>query len=228
MANRLSCQWYTGENEKISGAMQGKFSMARKKKSLSVNIGGVPVDINSGMIEAITNLPTGFVSKHPFVETDVAARVKGIDWFAYCGQPLSLDLSMDTQQVKSWPQAVSSCKKKAWTNAEAEASNQLTVWLHLNDNENYQKWNRMVRSHKKNVITPLIKKKIAPFQIKQRLDIELVYSVRWDILMALMENTYIRSGHSAFFHLELLTIYEAGHFPCGWQGDWPKGKLIVY
>jgi hypothetical protein len=38
----------------------------------------------------------------------------------------------------------------------------------------------------------------------------------------------VRSGHSAFFFLELLTIYQAGHFPCGWQGEWPKGKLLLY
>jgi hypothetical protein len=43
-----------------------------------------------------------------------------------------------------------------------------------------------------------------------------------------MENAYLGSGHSCFFFLELLTVYEAGHFPCGWVGDWPRGKLVVY
>jgi hypothetical protein len=43
-----------------------------------------------------------------------------------------------------------------------------------------------------------------------------------------MENSYLQSGHSAFFFLELLTVYESGHFPCGWQGEWPQGKLLVY
>ncbi len=26
----------------------------------------------------------------------------------------------------------------------------------------------------------------------------------------------------------LLTTYEAGCFPCGWEGDFPDGKLIVH
>ena len=43
-----------------------------------------------------------------------------------------------------------------------------------------------------------------------------------------MENSYLSSGHRCFFFLELLMVYEAGHFPCGWRGDWPDGKLIVY
>jgi hypothetical protein len=43
-----------------------------------------------------------------------------------------------------------------------------------------------------------------------------------------MQNSYLQSGNSAFFFLELLTVYESGHFPCGWQGEWPQGKLLVY
>ena len=78
--------------------------MAHKKKGLSVNTGGVPLDLNAGMIEAVTNPPVGFISKHKFVETDIAGRVQAIDWFAHCGDSLSLDLSMQTQQVKWWPQ----------------------------------------------------------------------------------------------------------------------------
>jgi hypothetical protein len=162
------------------------------------------------------------------VETDVAARVNAIDWFAHCGEPLSLDLSVEFRQIKSWPQAMKSGKARAWENAELEAQNQLTLWLHLHDHENYQKWNDIVRAHKKAVITPLVEKKIAPFQARHGLDIVLVHSVQWDIIGALMENSYMASGHPAFFFLELLMVYEAGHFPCGWKGDWPQGELVVF
>jgi hypothetical protein len=27
---------------------------------------------------------------------------------------------------------------------------------------------------------------------------------------------------------EQLTWFQAGHFPCGWQGDWPTAKMRVY
>ena len=81
---------------------------------------------------------------------------------------------------------------------------------------------------KRRIIEPLIKQKISPYQIANNLDIDLVHSVQWDVLGALMENSYINCDHKSFFFLELLMVYEAGHFPCGWQGKWPEGKLVIY
>jgi hypothetical protein len=197
-------------------------------KGFWVKIGGRPVDLNAGMIEAVTNPPIGFVSKRTFVETDITARIKAINWFANCGKPISLDLSMGTQQVNTWQQAVSHCKEPAWGDVTLEAQNQLTLWLHLNARDRYRKWNEIVCSHKESTVTPLSEKVLTPFQTQQGLDAAVVQCATWDMLGALMENTYMNCGHSAFFFLELLLVYEAGHFPCGWLGDWPHGKLIVY
>jgi hypothetical protein len=202
--------------------------MSEGRKGLWVDIGGVPVDLTSGMIEAVTNPPPGFVSRHDFARTDVASRVNSIDWFARCGDSLSLDLSVEVLPVTSWSEAVESCKDPAWENAGLEAQNQLTLWLHLNDNDHYQRWNDIVVGHKEAVVNPLTEKAIKPFQRKHGLDIVLVHGVQWDILGALMEDSYLGSGHRAFFFLELLTVYEAGHFPCGWEGEWPQGRLLVY
>ncbi len=202
--------------------------MSDDKQGVRVNLGGIPVDLNAGMIEAVTNPPPGFLSKHRFVETDVAARVNSINWFARGGERLAPDLTMETEQVGGWVQAIESCKAPAWENAQLEAQNQLTLWLHLNDRPSYRRWNEIVVAHKDTVLNRLTREVLAPFQAKHNLDIALVRSVQWDILGALMENSYLRSGHSAFFFLELLTVYEAGHFPCGWKGEWPKGTLLVY
>jgi hypothetical protein len=158
----------------------------------------------------------------------VASRIKSINWFAHCGERFSFDLSMETKAVTNWSQAIEFCKDPAWENAQLEAQNQLTVWLHLHDHANYQKWNEIVISHKNAIVNPLTDNTLTPFQAKHGLDIILVHSVQWDILGALMENSYLSSGHPVFFFLELLTIYEAGHFPCGWDGEWPHGKLCVY
>jgi hypothetical protein len=162
------------------------------------------------------------------VQSDVAARVNSIGWFAHCGERLALDLTMETEQARGWPQAIESCKAPAWETAQLEAQNQLTLWLHLNDRASYQRWNEIVVAHKDATVNPLTENILAPFRAKHDLDIALVHSVQWNILGALMEDSYLRCGHSAFFFLELLTVYEAGHFPCGWQGEWPKGKLLVY
>jgi hypothetical protein len=154
--------------------------------------------------------------------------VRAIRWFACCGQPFDLDLSMNTEQVTDWPAAIACCKDPVWENVELEAQNQLTLWLHLNDRVAYQKWNEIVDEHKRAVLNPLAENRIIPFQSTNGLDIVFVHSVKWDILGALMENSYLGSGHKAFFFLELLMVYEAGHFPCGWKGDWPQGTLLLH
>src|SRR5665213_395901 len=122
--------------------------MSEGHGELWVDIGGVPVDLNSGMSEAVTNPPPGFVSKHRFVETDVVSRVNSINWFAHCGDLFHFDLSMELQAITSWSQAIESCKDIVWENAELEANNQLTLWLHSNDGEKYQNWNDIVDAHK--------------------------------------------------------------------------------
>ncbi len=186
------------------------------------------VDLNAGMIRAVTNPPQGFVSKHSFTETDMAARIGAVDSFAHCGHPFALDLSMETEQVTDLPAAIHSCKEPSWENTELEAQNQLTVWLHLNDRANYRKWNGIVRAHKASIVTSLTDSILKPLQTEHDLDIAVIRKVHWDILGALMENSYLSSGHKAFFFLELFLVYEAGHFPCGWIGNWPHGKLRLY
>jgi len=174
------------------------------------------------------NPPHGFVSKLSFRETELASKLRAIRWFAQCGQPLHLDLTMPTERITDWQSAVASCQDPVWENVELEAQNQLTLWLHANDRTAYQKWNDIVDAHKTSILNPLTEQTITPFQVSHGLDIVFVHSVQWDILGALMENSYLDSGHKAFFFLELLMVYESGHYPCGWVGKWPQGSLRVF
>ena len=43
-----------------------------------------------------------------------------------------------------------------------------------------------------------------------------------------MEDTYKKCKKRPVFFLHLLEIYESGNLPCGWEGKWPDGKLIVF
>lgn len=185
-------------------------------------------ELNAPLMATIANPPPGFESKHRFVSSDIPRRLSEVDWFCNCGSPPHLDLTMALRAVDSWHAALESAATIDWENVELEAQNQLTMWLHGHDNDNYQQWNVIVQSHKDTVLNPLIEETIRPFRVENALDEVLIAAVQWDILGALMENSYLHSGHSVFFFLELLRVYEAGHFPCGWIGDWPSGELIVY
>ena len=170
----------------------------------------------------------GFVSKHQFAWSDVAARLRAVDWFSRCGEPVVCDVTMAIERVATWPDALESSADAVWEDTQLEAQNQLTEWLHRHDHENYQHWNNLVAEHKASVLERLAREKWIPYVESHRLDIVVVHSIQWDALGALMENSYLSSNHRCFFFLELLSVYEAGHFPCGWRGEWPEGNLVVY
>jgi len=184
--------------------------------------------LNAPLLDPLTNPPAGFVSKHTFSPGALTARLFAIDWFSRCGQPISLDLTMEVEQIGMWPEAVESFGGVDWENVQLEAQNQLTMWLHQNARRRYQTWNEIVDAHKATIIEPLTRDRWVPFQDASGLDVQFIHGVQWDILGALMENSFFDTGHQCYFFFELLQVYEAGHFPCGWRGEWPGGSLVVY
>jgi len=191
-------------------------------------MGGVPVDLLGEMLDVISNPPPGFTSKFKFEKTDLRPRIDAIKWFGHCGEPTKVDLTMDIRQVRDWAEATTCCTSQAWTDVQREANNQLTIFLGAHDSENYLNWNEKVIGFRQEVLAPLSANQLLPYQKEKHLQDAVVLCADWDIMCALMENAYIDSGHSSFFFLELFRVYEAGHFPCGWEGQWPEGRLLVY
>jgi hypothetical protein len=169
-----------------------------------------------------------FVSKHTFAASDLVAKVRTIDWFAHCGEAHDFDLTMPVERVKTWPQATKALKSRAREHATLEARNQLSAYLAQHHRERDREWNKITEKLKREVVTPLKVRVWEPFRQAHGLDVKFVHSVEWNVLAALMENAYLDCKHGCFFFRELLTVYEAGHLPCGWIGKWPQGKLVVF
>jgi hypothetical protein len=184
-------------------------------------------ELNRPILESLHNPPPGFVSTRHFRPDDVAARIRRIPWFAHCGDPLSVNLSMPVRRCLNWSEAVAPCGSDDWGAIELEAQNQLTVWLHWNAPQDYQRWNDLVVDFKDTILRPVIEPAVRDYSQRHGLGDSVLHSVYWDMLGALMENHYLHTGHQVFFFLELLELYEAGHFPCGWTGQWPQGELHV-
>jgi hypothetical protein len=199
-----------------------------KRLKLPTPTNPLPPAFAKGMIDSYHSPAPGFVSKHRFNESDVESRLARTRWFANCGQACSVDLTVGIKRVKSWPKALSLCESTGWAEVELHAQNQLTEYLHWNDHDNYQSWNRFVEDRNLAVVNPLLREHIEPFQKSHALPDSFLQYVRLDVLRALMEEMYAGSGHEGNFFNELLMVYEAGHFPCGWEGAWPKGKLYVF
>jgi hypothetical protein len=185
-------------------------------------------EVNRPILEPLRNPPAGYSSSRSFKHSDVAARIAKIAWFENCGGTLSSNVSAPLQRCSDWPEAVSLCSATNWQNVATEAQNQLTVWLHLNARKDFQRWNSIVMGFKASILKPAVEPAIRELSRQYGQKEEVLHSVQWDMLGALMENHYLYTGHKAFFFLELLELYEAGHFPCGWAGRWPDGKLCVF
>jgi hypothetical protein len=54
-----------------------------------------------------------------------------------------------------------------------------------------------------------------------------VDTVDWDILHVCMEAEYADVYPPGFFASQAFW-YVQGHFPCGWEGEFPAGRLVLY
>jgi hypothetical protein len=155
-------------------------------------------------------------------------RLGAVPWFSGCGnRPVPLVLTPEVVWVADWAAAAAAEARPEWEDATLEAQNQLTVWLHEHAFDRYQGWNEHVERFKTDVLAEL-EPRWRAYQQAEHLGDWFLHSLRWNVLGAGMENEYLPCGHRAFFFLELLDVYEAGRYPCGWEGTWPRGRLLVY
>jgi hypothetical protein len=52
-------------------------------------------------------------------------------------------------------------------------------------------------------------------------------SAQWDLMHALIETEYSDVAAPVISD-NILTVYCAGHFLCGWEGDYPGGLPVIY
>ena len=157
------------------------------------------------------------------------ADIRSIRWFAHCGERITTDIPLVVRGVTSWQKAADACTTLEYDDITLEARNRLTVFLHLHARSEYQNWNKITEAAKEQCITPLAQSIWKPFGYERGLPEGVAGHVQWDVLAAIMEHEYRHhSGRPAFF-LHLLSLYRAGHFPCGWEGGpFPHGTLLVF
>ena len=144
------------------------------------------------------------------------------DWFCNVG----VKDGDDADFLASWPDAFASCASPAWENLRYHAANALGQALHERTPQRYARWNEIVEEVKPLVIS-LVHEKTEDVIARYSPPKVFLNTVRWDILHACMEIEYEDVVESTFF-LRLAAWYAEGHFPCGWRGEFPKGRLIVY
>jgi hypothetical protein len=149
-------------------------------------------------------------------------RLEKTSWFSRVG----IDEGFSTAVVTSWPQAIEHCDTSAWEDLQGEALNQYLECIAHRSKERLQLWNDTVREVKK-IARPLVDRKIAAVVREHALPEIFKIQVSWDITGFCMEAEYADLCPLGFF-TNIGHWYLNGHFPCGWSGVFPQGKLVVY
>jgi len=128
--------------------------------------------------------------------------------------------------LSSWDEAIKHCSEPNWEDLCLEATNRFSELILRKSKERYNKWNEIVEDIKENTIS-LVKSKIEHIVKKNHLPSILEDTVQWDILHLCIESEFADIVEPGFYASQAYW-YVAGHFPCGWMGDFPDGKLIIF
>src|SRR5258708_2980670 len=79
----------------------------------------------------------------------------------------------------------------------------------------------------KKITRPLVDRKTATVVREHALPDIFKIQVHWDIMGFCMEAEYADVCPPGFF-TSIGHWYVNGHFPCGWLGAFPQGKLVIY
>ncbi|MGG0334915.1 hypothetical protein [Priestia aryabhattai] len=157
----------------------------------------------------------------------VVEAITSNDWLEYCGGETNLPKGSNYSYLSNKKVVNKNVKGVKWENICLEERNNLTGYLAKNKPELYNKnWNVLVREVKTEVL-PKVVDKIENQVSILGLSSDIANSVKFDIINIIMVLTYEKYYNSDFY-TSMLDIYLSGHIPCGWDGDYPNGKILVY
>jgi hypothetical protein len=128
--------------------------------------------------------------------------------------------------LSSWREAIDHCSSQDWEDLCLEAANQYSERLLERSKEQFQKWNQVAEETGR-LIEPLVDRKIAKVVSEESLPNVFRDTVTWTLGHLAIESEFADVYPPGFFASQAYW-YVKGHFPCGWQGEFPDGKLIIY
>lgn len=149
-------------------------------------------------------------------------RFEDATWFANVGK-----LMKDHVLLATWDQAIKHADGDHWMEEIGGMANHFGGIL---DREHYDRrrdfWNLLIKEMSI-AAKPLVEAKLAAhqryFKGKENAERSLLDIVR----LSCMEREYSDVVPPGYFHM-LAELVIAGRFPCGYNGEYPHGQLIVY
>lgn len=158
------------------------------------------------------------------IDTNLYNELLTIDWLSQCGNSIDGLYEFEVYQIKDVNKAIKEVAKTKWSNISLEAQNELTAFLFLNHKDEYNKnWNVQVKK-----IRDELNPRLVEILHSKNIQIEFINDIKWNMISILMLSYYSKYGFQSKFFEHILAIYKSGHIPCGWQGKYPNGKVMVY
>jgi len=149
-------------------------------------------------------------------------QLRAADWFRNVG----ICDAENAIVLGSWAEAIASCSSTNWENLCLEAANQYCERLVERSPDRFSAWNDVANDVKPSVVA-LVAEKAAHVVAAHALPKVFVDTVNWDILHLAMEAEFADVYPPGFYASQAFW-YLNGHFPCGWDGAFPEGTLVVY
>ncbi len=149
------------------------------------------------------------------------------DWFVSVGEHID---DGNIARVHSWDTAISAFIADSSIDAHGEARNEImnviVPKLNVHSPNSPRARNRVVDEIQKHVL-PLVERKVN-FLIQTRgVSDSFVNGVKWQMTAIATAVEYSDVFVSSFY-MNIRDWYLKGHFPCGWEGTYPRGRMIVF
>lgn len=156
------------------------------------------------------------------INRDACDRLNKIKWFSSIGERYAMP---NVKLAASSDAANEYLSSSEWENVTLEESNNISGYLSAKHSIIFQEWNKLAKEAKEFLKYELIKSipQLNCFDNKL-----LLQCLEWDVVHYLIEDTYKDKLKKPLFFNSLMIIYESGHIPCGWDGEWPEGNLVIY
>lgn len=157
-----------------------------------------------------------------------AASVEAIEWFDECEEDWTGELLIPSAGIPTLVEAGDLHDDPAWERVTHAAAQRLKNYIAFNCTREYQNWRSLSEAIQERLTRPLAEEVWRPFAEWYGFDNIFVRGVQWNVLHAALEHEYRECPGRPEFFTHLLEVYRVGHFPCGWEGKWPAGRLLVW
>ena len=152
---------------------------------------------------------------------NIEETLKNINLFLNCGEPK--DLGFNYVQVNSLGEALSLAQDVSWENIVLEKREDLRLEIKEKEPNEYKNWNNIAKEARE-FISSSLSPKWKIFIEKNNLGKEFYDSVHWDTINIILVNKFVKLSKNQEFYDQLLKVYLAGKFPCGWN----NGMFLAY